>query len=96
MLERAGRFRRRLETAGLAPMPSASQIIPLPVGDNAKAVRLSQRLRDRGILAPAIREPTVPRGTARLRLSVTLAHEADDLDRAAAAVADAAAEEGLR
>ena len=43
-----------------------------PGRDNAKALRLSERLKAVGILAPAIREPTVPRGTARLRLSVTL------------------------
>ena len=95
LLANAGSFRRHLEAAGLRLLPSASQIIPLMVGDSAKAVRLAERLKVRGIIAPAIREPTVPRGTARLRLSVTLAHGADDLRRAAAAVAEAAAEEGL-
>jgi 8-amino-7-oxononanoate synthase len=95
LLARAESFRRQLEAAGLRVMPSDTQIIPLLVGDNAKAVRLSERLKTEGILAPAIREPTVPRGTARLRLSVTLAHDADDLRRAAAAIAGAAAEEGL-
>jgi 8-amino-7-oxononanoate synthase len=93
LLARAESFRRELQGAGLRVMPSAGQIVPLLVGDSAKAVRLSERLKAEGILAPAIREPTVPRGTARLRLSVTLAHGEDDLRRAAVAVANAVAAE---
>jgi 8-amino-7-oxononanoate synthase len=95
LLARADSFRRQLQAAGVRVMHSDTQIVPLLVGDNAKAVRLSERLKAEGILAPAIREPTVPHGTARLRLSVTLAHDAGDLRRAAAAVAGAAATEGL-
>ena len=95
LLARAESFRQELQASGLEVMPSTAQIIPLLVGDSTKAVLLSERLKERGIIAPATREPTVPRGTARLRLSVTLAHSADDLCRAAAAIAEAAAEEGL-
>jgi len=65
------------------------------VGGNAEAVRLSQLLWDRGVLATAVRPPTVPAGTARLRLSVTLAHTEDELAAAAAAIIDAAWEVGL-
>jgi len=56
------------------------------IGDNEKAVAVSQKLREQRIIAAAIRPPTVPAGTARLRLSVTLAHLIDDLERAAEAI----------
>jgi 7-keto-8-aminopelargonate synthetase-like enzyme len=83
LLERAARFRARLRAGGLDTGASASQIIPLMVGDNRRALDLARRLRAQGILAGAIRPPTVPAGTARLRLSVTLAHTEADLEAAA-------------
>ncbi len=95
LLARAARFRGQLRELGLNVMDSESQIIPLLIGDNAKALSLSARLKARGILATAIREPTVPRGTARIRLSVTLAHTEDDLRQAATAIAEAARQEAL-
>jgi len=58
-------------------------------------VRLSQLLWDRGVLATAVRPPTVPAGTARLRLSVTLAHTEDELAAAAGVIVGAAREVGL-
>ena len=96
LLRRARHFRASLRSAGLAVNESDSQIVPLIVGPSAGALRLSQRLRARGILAPAVRPPTVPEGTARLRFSVTLAHREEDLSLAAAAVGAAMAEEGLQ
>ncbi len=95
LLTRSALFRRQLRELGLNVMDSASQIIPLLIGDNTRALRLSARLKAGGILATAIREPTVPRGTARIRLSVTLAHTEDDLRHAATTLAEAAREEGL-
>jgi 8-amino-7-oxononanoate synthase len=76
-------FRSLLHAADLDTLQSQSQIIPIVIGDNEKAVAISQKLRTQGIIAPAIRPPTVPAGTARLRLSVTLAHHVDDLEHAA-------------
>jgi 8-amino-7-oxononanoate synthase len=76
-------FRTLLHEAGLDTLQSQSQIVPIVIGDNEKAVGVSRRLREQGILAAAIRPPTVPAGSARLRLSVTLAHLVDDLERAA-------------
>ena len=81
LLERAARFRQRLVTAGFDVGTSASQIVPLRVGDAIQATALSDALRQQGILAPAIRPPTVRPGTSRLRFSVTLAHTDGDLDR---------------
>ncbi|MDR0776460.1 MAG: 8-amino-7-oxononanoate synthase [Azonexus sp.] len=62
-------------------LPSATAIQPLIVGDNAAAVALSTALWERGLWVPAIRPPTVPAGTARLRLSLSAAHTDDDIDR---------------
>jgi 7-keto-8-aminopelargonate synthetase-like enzyme len=88
LLRRAGRFRSRLADAGLRIGPTESQIIPVIIGPNEAAMAASQKLRARGIVATAVRPPTVPAGTARLRLSVTLAHSEADLDAVAGAVAE--------
>jgi 8-amino-7-oxononanoate synthase len=76
-------FRSLLHDAGLDTMQSRSQIIPVVIGDNEKTLAVSQKLREEGIIAAAIRPPTVPAGSARLRISITLAHLVDDLERAA-------------
>ncbi len=60
---------------------SDSAIQPLIVGDNARALRLAAHLRARGCWATAIRPPTVPAGSARLRLTLTAAHESSDIAR---------------
>lgn len=62
-----------------ALMPSVTPIQPLVIGANADAVRLSQALLERGLLVPAIRTPTVPAGTARLRITLSAAHDDDDV-----------------
>ncbi len=60
-------------------MPSDTSIQPLMVGDNLQALAVSAYLQARGILVPAIRPPTVPVGTARLRISLSAAHALDDV-----------------
>ena len=82
-------FRSLLHAAELDTLQSQSQIIPIVIGDNETAVAISQKLREQGIIATAIRPPTVPADTARLRLSVTLAHHVDDLERAAQQIIEA-------
>jgi len=69
--------------AGLpwALMPSATAIQPLLVGDNQAALALSLALRERGLWVAAIRPPTVPQGTARLRITLSAAHTAHDVTR---------------
>lgn len=88
----ADRFRAVLADAGLNTLNSQSQIVPVVVGENQTAVRMSELLLKEGILAAAIREPTVPRGTARIRFSLSAAHSKDELDAAAAKIIKAASE----
>ncbi len=71
-------------------LPSLTPIQPLLVGDNAQAMVLSARLADAGLLVPAIRPPTVPQGTARLRISLSADHHQDDVARLVAALVQAA------
>jgi 8-amino-7-oxononanoate synthase len=76
-----GRFQRGAGQLGLPLMESASAIQPLLVGDASRAVALSERLRGRGLLIGAIRPPTVPRGTSRLRITLSAAHSEAQVDR---------------
>lgn len=95
LLERSQAFHQMLASAGMRLSPLESQIIPIHVGDNAASLELARRLRNHGIVATAIRPPTVRQGTARLRLSITLAHTLKDLERAAGCIADEARGVGL-
>ena len=67
-------------------MPSETPIQPLLAGGNDAALALSARLAATGLLVPAIRPPTVPQGTARLRISLSADHEAADVARLVAAL----------
>lgn len=68
-------------------MPSDTAIQPLLIGDSHAAMRMAEQLAQRGILVPAIRPPTVPVGTSRLRISLSAAHSSDDLQQLAEAIA---------
>ncbi|MGE3803982.1 MAG: 8-amino-7-oxononanoate synthase [Gemmataceae bacterium] len=81
VLELADLLRRRLQQAGFPVTSSSCQIVPVLVGEPRRAVRLSKRLEAAGLLVPAIRPPTVPKGTSRLRISLSAGHTADDIDR---------------
>ena len=63
---------------------SATAIQPLLIGDNHRAAALAERLRQAGLWVPAIRPPTVPPGTARLRVSLSAAHTETDVAQLAA------------
>ncbi len=71
-------------------MPSLTAIQPLIIGENQAAVALAERLLERGLWVPAIRPPTVPAGTARLRISLSAAHTVDQVDALLAALQDCA------
>jgi 8-amino-7-oxononanoate synthase len=75
-----------LKTLGLTVPPGNSPIIPVIVGDADKAVMISNELEKKGIWIPAIRPPTVPPGTSRLRITVSAAHSDDDISRLIAAL----------
>ncbi|MBS0852099.1 8-amino-7-oxononanoate synthase [Enterobacter sp. JGM127] len=72
-------FRRGVKGLPLQVTHSHSAIQPLIVGENGRALHLAQQLRSQGIWVTAIRPPTVPAGTARLRLTLTAAHKAADI-----------------
>jgi len=70
LLARADSFRDRLHTLGFDTLNSTTQIVPGIVGNDGEALALSAFLAKRGIDAPAVRPPTVPTGTARIRFSL--------------------------
>ena len=88
--ERANRLRERLRAAGLeAPGMSDGHIIPVLIGDPMHTMRLVADLRRRGFLVGGVRPPTVPTGTARLRISVSAVHPMELVDALAANLIDA-------
>jgi len=78
---RSARVRDALRAQGVGCGLSETQIIPVIVGAEDTALEFARRLEDEGILAVAIRPPTVPPGTSRVRFSITAAHEENDIDR---------------
>jgi 8-amino-7-oxononanoate synthase len=81
LLDHATYLRDSLREAGYEVGGSACHIIPVLVGEPETAVAISGRLQEMGLLVPAIRPPSVPPGTARLRISLTAGHERADVDR---------------
>lgn len=84
-----------VQKLGLRTTQSASPIVPILIGDAATASTLSDHLLARGVYAPAIRPPTVPDGTSRIRLTVTSEHTAQQLDEALHALAESSRAVGL-
>lgn len=82
------RFRAGAQAIGLQLMDSATPIQPILVGDSARALQLSQLLRERGLLVTAIRPPTVPAGSARLRVTLSAAHSLAQLELLLEALAE--------
>lgn len=74
-------FRQQALTLGLPLMASSTPIQPLLLKTNERAVRWSQALKNQGLLVMAIRPPTVPKGSARLRITLTASHERHHLDQ---------------
>jgi glycine C-acetyltransferase/8-amino-7-oxononanoate synthase len=91
----AAALRQGLETYGLAAGSSRTQIVPVVVGDARRTMALCEHALEGGVFAQAIRPPTVPEGTSRLRLSVMANHRADELLAAARVIGRAARELGI-
>jgi 8-amino-7-oxononanoate synthase len=94
LVENAARLRDGLTALGFAA-GGDTHIIPVLVGDNQDAVALGEALLARGVLAQAIRPPTVPDGTARLRVTPIATHSAAQLERALDVFANAARDVGI-
>jgi 8-amino-7-oxononanoate synthase len=88
LAELVARFRRGAQQLDLPLLPSQSAIQPLLVGDATQAVQLSEQLRDKGLLISAIRPPTVPVGTSRLRITLSAAHSPEQVDSLLQGLAD--------
>ena len=89
-------LRDELAREGFDVSGSTTQIIPLVIGDAALAMRICELAIERGVFAQAIRPPTVPEGTSRLRLAVMATHSRDELREAARVLGRAALQAGFR
>lgn len=89
VLELAERLRGALREKGFDTGRSETPIVPIVVGESDRALALAAALLDKGIFCPAIRPPTVPPGTSRLRVSLTAEHTEEDIARLVAALAKA-------
>jgi 8-amino-7-oxononanoate synthase len=87
------RLRRQLAEAGISTAPSTTHILPIVLGDNERTMRVGERLLERGYFTQGIRHPSVPRGSARLRITPMATHEVSEIDAFAAAIIDTLAEE---
>jgi glycine C-acetyltransferase len=83
--ENARYFREQLLARGFRPLPGDTPIIPVILGETAKAIRMSELLLDEGVFVTGFGYPVVPQGEARVRCQVSAAHTREDLDRALAA-----------
>ena len=92
---RVRRLRERLARSGIQVPTDCSQIVPVAIGDNDRAVAVARALRADGFDVRAIRPPTVPPGTARLRVSVNAALSDETIDRFAGSLATSLREAGL-
>jgi 8-amino-7-oxononanoate synthase len=88
-------LRRALALEGFPVVEQEMQIVPLLVGDEHAALRFCKAALERGVFAQAIRPPTVPAGTSRLRLAAMASHTAEELKLAARVLGEAARETGL-
>jgi 8-amino-7-oxononanoate synthase len=90
LLVHAARLRAGLRDLGFEVPDGESQILPVLIGDNERTMRISAKLLDRGVFVQGIRPPTVPEGTARLRLTPMATHRTDQIDQAIEAFASVA------
>ncbi|HVH10773.1 MAG TPA: aminotransferase class I/II-fold pyridoxal phosphate-dependent enzyme, partial [Gemmatimonadales bacterium] len=78
-------FRDRLLGLGFKPLPGETPIVPVILGETAKAIRMSELLLDAGVFVTGFGYPVVPQGHARIRCQLSAGHTQEDLDFALAA-----------
>lgn len=78
--DNTGYFRAAITEAGFKPLPGDTPIVPIIIGETAKAIQMSDMLLDEGIFVTGFGYPVVPQGTARVRCQLSAAHSRDDLD----------------
>lgn len=81
-------YKKSIKESGLKVSESKSHIQPLIIGEAGKTLAISKALYEKKILAPAIRPPTVPKETSRLRISITAAHKRDQVERLVCTIKD--------
>ncbi len=86
----AKHVRDRFHEAGLDTGASSTQIVPVILGEEERTLRVAARLEEQGLLGIAIRPPTVPNGTSRIRFALSAAHSDADIERLIHATIDAA------
>ena len=89
-------FRKQLTSRGVNVREGIHPIVPILIGDTAKAIAMSAELLDRGVYVSGFGFPVVPQGQARLRCQISAAHTREHLDRSIAAIADVAEKFGVR
>lgn len=89
LTELIARFRNGIRALDIDLLPSDTPIQPIVVGDAAVALAASRALETLGFMITAIRPPTVPQGTSRLRITLTAAHTTEDIDRLVSAIGEA-------
>lgn len=89
------RLRGRLDAAGITTAPSTTHILPVVLGENDRTMAVCEALLARGFYAQGIRHPSVPAGTARLRITPMATHEESEIDAFAEAIIDLVAESSL-
>lgn len=93
--ENTAHFRRELTARGIQVREGISPIVPIIIGDTAKAISMSKELLDRGIYVSGFGFPVVPQGQARLRCQISAAHTREHLDRAIKAIVEVAEKFGV-
>jgi len=88
-------FRERIRSLGYTPLDGEAAIVPIIVGETARAIELSRGLLERGVFVTGFGYPVVAEGAARIRVQLSAAHEPDQLERALAAFAAVAAQHSV-
>jgi len=81
-------YKKSIKESGLRVSESKSHIQPIIIGEAGKTLAISKALYEKKILTPAIRPPTVPEETSRLRISITAAHKMDHIERLVSTIKD--------